>query len=185
MDSEEREGMVARADTSSPGDTGHAGYGRSSIREQTARARQAVREKGAELEQAVERKSGELRDAAMRRTDELTSSIGGRIDTFARALYRACDELRNEGQPALADVTGDAAGAVQRVGAYMDGRSSQEMISDLERTARTHPAYFVGGTFALGLLIGRFLKADQPETTEPFEPYGADRVDPELEEVAR
>ena len=147
-------------------DVGHEGYARSSVREQTARAKQRAREKGAELEETAGRKVDELKESAVRRTDELTTRMGGRVETLARALRRAGDGLRDEGEPRFAEMTDQAANRVERLGSYLEGQNPREMMEDIERSARSHPAYFVAGSFAVGLLIGRFLRSSEPETSE-------------------
>jgi hypothetical protein len=166
MENKEREESASTGDITSRVDTGQGVQARSAVREQTAHVKQLGMEKGTELKHAAERKADELKDAAMRRTDEITSSIGARMSMLARALNRACDELRDEGDSRLADMTGSTASYIERFGAYLDGRDTKGMISDVARSARSHPAFFVGGTFAMGLLIGRFLKADEPALGE-------------------
>jgi hypothetical protein len=147
-------------------DVSHEGYARSPIREQTARAKQRAREKGSELEETAGRKVDELKESAVRRTDELTTRMGGRVETLARALRRAGDGMREEGEPRFAEMTDRAANGVERFGSYLEGQNPREMMEDIERSARSHPAYFVAGSFAVGMLIGRFLRSGEPETSE-------------------
>ena len=148
-----------------PVDAGHEGYARSPVREQTARAKQRTKEKTAELKETAGHKAEELKQRAAQRTDEITTRMGGRIETVARALRRAGEDMRNEGEPRFADMTDRAASRVERFGSYLEDRNSRAMISDLEHSARSHPAYFVAGSFAVGLLLGRFLRSDEPEAT--------------------
>ena len=174
----------APGETTSRTDPGHPGYARSSVREQAARAKQRAMEKGTELKENVkdtaERKAEEIKEGATRRTDEITSRIGSRIEILARAIRRAGEELRNEGEPRFAEVTDEAAVNVERLGLYLEGREPHGMMTDARRTARNHPAYFVGSTFLLGLLVGRFLKADEPEPERrPQEPEGRFRGEDE------
>ena len=150
---------------------------RSSVRETTARAKERVKEKGEDLEEAAGQKAQELKEKAVRRTDELTSRMGGRIETLARALRRAGEDMRNEGEPRFADMTDRAAGRVERFGSYLENEDPRAMMSEIERSAREHPAYFVAGTFAVGLLIGRFLRSGEPEarrTNGRMETYSSD-----------
>lgn len=151
---------------SAPVDVAHEGYARSSIREQTARAKQRVREKSSELEETAGRKVDELKESAVRRTDEFTTRMGGRVEKLARALRRAGDGMREEGEPRFAEMTDRAANRVERFGSYLEGQNPRGMMEDIERSARSHPAYFVAGTFAVGLLIGRFLRSGEPEMSE-------------------
>jgi hypothetical protein len=88
------------------------------------------------------------------------------VETIARALRRAGDDMRNQGEPRFADLTDRAATRVERFGSYLHGQQPHAMLGDLERSARNHPAYFVAGTFAMGLLIGRFLRSGEPAALE-------------------
>lgn len=166
MDTEENrwEGRADGQESAPSVDVGHEGYVRSSIREQAARAKQRVRETGAGLEETAGRKVSELEESAVRRTGELTSRMGGRVESLARALRRAGVEMREEGEPRFAEMTDQAANRVERFGSYLERQDPREMMEDIERSARNHPAYFVAGSFAVGLLIGRFLRSGEPAT---------------------
>jgi hypothetical protein len=145
---------------------GQQGYARRPVREQAERAKQRAKDKTSELEETASRKAAELKERAVRKTDELTSRAGGRMDTIAHALRRAGDDMRNEGEPRIADLTDRAASRVERFGSYLARQNPHEMMEDLERSARDHPAYFVAGSFAVGLLIGRFLRSGEPSAFE-------------------
>jgi len=166
MEEKKWDGQPDGQESAASVDVEHEGYARSSVREQTARAKQRAREKGAELEETAGRKVDELKESAVRRTDELTTRMGGRVETLARALRRAGDGMRDEGEPRFAEMTDQAANRVERLGSYLEGQNPREMMEDIERSARSHPAYFVAGSFAVGLLIGRFLRSSEPETIE-------------------
>jgi ElaB/YqjD/DUF883 family membrane-anchored ribosome-binding protein len=131
------------------------------------------------MKESAGQKAEELKEKAVRRTDELTSRMGGRIETLARALRRAGEDMRNDGESRFAEMSDRAASRVERFGSYLENKDPHAMMSDIERSAREHPAYFVAGTFAVGLLIGRFLRAGDPETDEHsdgrLETYSSDR----------
>ena len=158
-------------------EAGQEGDATSSIREQTARAKQGAHEKKEELGEAAGRKADELKEKAARKTDELTTRVGGRVETLARALRRAGDDMRNEGEPRFADMTDRAASRVERFGSYLGQRNPQQMMTDIEESARSHPAYFVAGTFAVGLLLGRFLRSGDPGTGRRASYVGDGEVD--------
>src|SRR5690606_3681050 len=107
---------------------------------------------------------------------------GSTASRLARALRTAGGELRGDGEERIARLTDEAAGQVERVGRYLGGGDTRAMVSDLERAARSNPALFVGGTFALGLLAGRFLRAGEPSAaptgpTPGTEPWRAELTD--------
>ena len=179
-DSEARTGGES-AGAGAPDETssaeGRTSYARSAVREQTDRLKQRAREKGSEMKETAQRRAEELKHEAERRGDELTSRLGERASVFARALRRAGDELRSEGEPRIAEMTENAAEQVERMSGYLDGRQPNQMLGDLERMARQNPAFFIGGTFALGLLMGRVLRAGEPAAEVVFEPEGDWGVD--------
>jgi hypothetical protein len=74
--------------------------------------------------------------------------------------------MREEGESRFAEMTDGAANRVERLGSYLESQDPRAMMEDLERSARSHPAYFVAGSFAVGLLLGRFLRAGEPESHE-------------------
>jgi ElaB/YqjD/DUF883 family membrane-anchored ribosome-binding protein len=145
---------------------GYQGDARSSVREKTERVKQRAKEMSTELKETAGQKAEELKERAVHKTDELTSRAGGRMETIARALRRAGDDMRNEGEPQIADMTDRAASRIERFGSYLEGHDTHAMIGDLERSAKDHPAYFVAATFAVGLLIGRFLRSGEPSAFE-------------------
>jgi hypothetical protein len=122
----------------------------------------------------VRRRAGEAKERATERADEMTAKAGTRLTGVARALRRAGDELRTGGDERLASLTEDFAGQVEKMGSYLEHENPGRMMADLERLARQNPAFFVGGTFAAGLLLGRFLRADEPrpDVDIVFEPEG-------------
>ena len=56
-----------------------------------------------------------------------------------------------------------AADTIQQASKYLENKSVGEVVSDVEDFARREPLIFLGGTFAVGLLLGRFLKASAPD----------------------
>lgn len=148
------------------------GYARSSIREQTDRMKERAREAGREARETAGRKAEELKQRAAQATDELTSRVGTRVAALARALRRAGEELRGEGETRFAELMEQGARQMERIGSYLDGRQPNDMLADLEDMARRTPALFVGSTFALGVLAGRWLRADEPAAEVVFEPEG-------------
>jgi hypothetical protein len=122
----------------------------------------------------VREKADELKGQASERVDEATTRMGGRIGGIARAIRRAGEELRGDGDERLASLTDELAGQVERMGSYLEEENPGRMLQDLERMAKGNPALFVGGTFAVGMLLGRFLRADEPDADVDivFEPEG-------------
>jgi hypothetical protein len=147
--------------------SGRAGYARAQARSRMDAVGGRAREKASEL-------TGGLKEKAAERAEEVAARATTRVSGIARAVRRAGEELRAEGDERLASLTEDMAAQIERVGSWLDGKSSERMLGDLEAMAKRSPAFFVGGTFAAGLLLGRFLRADEPreDVDIVFEPEG-------------
>lgn len=114
------------------------------------------------LDRAVEKKD-ELKQRASTVADERRTGVAERASSISRALHGAADTLRENGEPQLSDWVHQAAGQVERVVGYLEGKRVDGMAHDLEGLARSNPALFLGGTYVAGLALGRFLRATSPE----------------------
>jgi hypothetical protein len=56
-----------------------------------------------------------------------------------------------------------AAGQVERLASHVDSNDTNGVMREIENIARDNPAAFTGGTFAAGLLLGRFLRSSRPD----------------------
>jgi ElaB/YqjD/DUF883 family membrane-anchored ribosome-binding protein len=116
-----------------------------------------IRQKGGrvveETRQQVERQVEGQKDRA---TEQL-----GRVRT---ALEQTSDNLRDQGDDAMARYVGQAARRVEDLSGYLRNRSVGDMISAAEYYARREPALFLGGAMLIGLLGARFLKSSSPSS---------------------
>lgn len=87
------------------------------------------------------------------------------IGSVAEALRSTADQLRSKNQGAVTDYVAGAADRVESASRYLSSRNLGQVVGDVERFARREPVIFLGGTFAIGLMLGRFLKASAPEAT--------------------
>jgi len=124
----------------------------------TAKAREAR----AEVRNAMDSFS----DEASVRADSWSTALGERTRGLAHALRSASTELREQGERGVSDMAGSAADQIDRMSGYLEDENPGGMIGDLERIARDNPVAFLGTTFALGLLGGRFLRSSSPETDD-------------------
>jgi len=112
----------------------------------------------------------EMRALARRRKNLLAERLGG----IASALRDAGQRLEDEALPAtaparsiavdagtrgLCELAVRAAEQVDEASGYLRRREVRELVRDLEAFARRHPAAFVGGSLATGLLLARFFKS--------------------------
>lgn len=87
------------------------------------------------------------------------------MGSVAGAIRNTGDQLRGSPVAGVADYLTQAADTVQGASKYLENKSVGEVVSDVESFARREPLIFLGGTFAVGLLLGRFLKSASPAAT--------------------
>jgi hypothetical protein len=85
------------------------------------------------------------------------------MESVALALRQTGQHLQEQDQAALSGYAESAAEALERFSGYMSQRDINQMIGGVEDFARRQPMLFLGSTFALGLLAGRFLKSSSPD----------------------
>jgi hypothetical protein len=137
--------------------------------ELTGKVKAKASEQAEELKATAMEKKDELKDRAAAKVDEEKYNLGIRVQALARALHQAGESLERDGENGLARWGHQAAEQVERFSGYLDRRDFNGFVGDLENSARDNPGTFVGGSFAAGLLVARFLRASRPdaETAQP------------------
>lgn len=128
-----------------------------------------------------------MRSLADTGREELADQLGG----LGRALHSAGGTLRDEEQGQAGhygELIGDQ---LERASRYLREHDAGAMIGQIEGFARRQPLLFLGGCVAVGLAVGRFLKAgpggeETPtgvtgEVRSPYEPPSVETVSPPLE----
>lgn len=139
------------------------------------RAREVASTKSRDLlDRAVEQKD-ELKQRAAGMADDRRLQAADRAGSISRALQGAADSLRESGEPQLSSWVSQAAGQVERIVGYMQGKPADGMLHDFEDLARRNPALFLGGTYLAGMAVGRFLRASSPQPVADGMADGQDR----------
>lgn len=127
-------------------------------------------EEGSSLRESKEQlrtKAQELKEEVTSTAEEQVSrgkaQASGKAHAIASALRDAGDSLEQQGEDQLARWGRQTADQVERMASYFDRNDLSGLVEDLESTARSNTAAFVGGTFAAGLMLGRFLRASAPQ----------------------
>lgn len=130
-----------------------------------------------------------MRSLADTGREELADQLGG----LGRALHSAGGTLRDEEQGQAGhygELIGDQ---LERASRYLRDHDAGAMIGQIEGFARRQPLLFLGGCVAVGLAVGRFLKAGpggeetstptgvMGEVRSPYEPPSVETVSPPLE----
>jgi ElaB/YqjD/DUF883 family membrane-anchored ribosome-binding protein len=99
--------------------------------------------------------------------DQRSTQAGEQMRSLAAALRRSEAQLAQEGGSGT-QLTGQVAERVDRLGAYLQQTTSDDLIRDVERFARRRPWMLAGlGTLA-GLAAARFVKASSEQRYGPY-----------------
>jgi ElaB/YqjD/DUF883 family membrane-anchored ribosome-binding protein len=94
--------------------------------------------------------------------DQRSTDVGSQARTAAAALRRSSDEMRSQGGKG-AEYVEQAASQVERVGAYLESRSGDALLRDLEDFARRRPWMLASLGVVGGLALSRFMKASSED----------------------
>lgn len=117
--------------------------------------------------QQAKYKAEEYADRVQGRATEVARSqkthAAEELGTVAGAFRETGQHLRSQDQSAMANTvaqyTDRLAEQVDRFAQQLRQKDVNELISDVEHMARQQPAIFLGGAFAAGILLARFLKS--------------------------
>lgn len=123
------------------------------------RAKGSVREMRDDLKSQVREQTDRAKDSATRFASERKHTLAGTIEALATAFDSAASTLGERHEPRLADWTREISGRARRLASYLEENDTRGLVTDLEGSAREHPAAFVGSSFAAGVAAGRFLRS--------------------------
>ena len=113
-----------------------------------------------------ERAVREARAAMQRSAEQVAERFGEGKNTAARqalgvaqALRTTADQLERQSQGSIASYARSAANVVERVGDSLERKSPSQMLNDVERICREHPAAIGLGAIVLGFLGARVLRS--------------------------
>jgi uncharacterized protein YjbJ (UPF0337 family) len=149
---DEEEGSMTNATEEAGQEEGLAGQASAKVQD----AATVVQEKASELR---EQGSVRLRD----QFDERSTQAGAQVRSLAEALRRSGDDLRNEGNGSAAQLTGQIADRIERIGDYLEQKSGGELMRDVETFARRRPWMLAGIGMLAGVAGARFVKASSEQ----------------------
>jgi ElaB/YqjD/DUF883 family membrane-anchored ribosome-binding protein len=91
--------------------------------------------------------------------DQRSTQAGSQVRSLAEALRRSGNDLSDEGNSNAAQLTGPAADRIERVGSYLEQKSGDELMRDIETFARKRPWMLAGIGMLAGMAAARFIKA--------------------------
>lgn len=115
------------------------------------------------MDQAQEKAKSALAD----RKSQAAEGLG----TVAHAIRQTGENLREQDQATfVAQYADKLADQVERFSTQLRDRDVEQFVTDAEDFARRQPGLFIGGAFALGVFLARFLKSSSRHG-EPVEGY--------------
>jgi hypothetical protein len=117
-----------------------------------AQTAEQAQQKAKEITQQAQEQA---KSAAASRKEQAAEGLQG----IAQAFRQTGETLRQENQGAIADYSEKMASQIERFSSYLEERDVDQLLGDAEGFARRHPEAFLGGAFAFGLLLGRFIKS--------------------------
>ena len=95
------------------------------------------------------------RERAVREADKRLDTVGEKLGHFASKLEHAFDE---EGSSTERQVAQRAAGLVRQVSNRIEGKSTEQLLSEAREQFRHRPGLMTAGLVAIGFIGGRLLK---------------------------
>ena len=113
----------------------------------------------------AQEKASELRDqgsARLREQFDQRSQRGAQARSLAEALRRSGNDLSSEGKRGR-EADRQAADRIERVGIYLEQKSGDEVMRDIETFARRRPWMLAGLGMLAGVAAARFMKASSEQ----------------------
>ena len=152
-DSTSRAGGAQRASSDASGTATEA------LRSTAEQVTERIKEKAGELKQQAKDTAQEMRDRARSAADQQKHAAVGRVEGIAHALRTASDELRDQGQPIVAEYSRYAAEGLESMAQSLDRRQVGDFVNGIEQFARERPVAFIGGAMVAGFALARFMKS--------------------------
>ena len=113
----------------------------------------SAKDKASEISDQVSSKASDLKNQATDRTDE-------GLDQASDGLGQAADKLREQAEgdgpvPAQAAMVADK---LDQAAGYLQGKDTNEIISDLEEFVRSKPLESVLGAVAIGFVLAKIVR---------------------------
>lgn len=137
--------------------TGSAKGRKAQVKQAATQAADAIKSEAQSFAQTAQER---LRDEAQKRTETATKTLGD----FAGAIRRAGDELSQNNHSPAAKLVGQAADGLERLSLSLADKRPEELLDGVRDFGRQHPLAFIAGGVLVGVALGRFVRASEPET---------------------
>jgi hypothetical protein len=147
-----------------PADTGAepTGGGAETAEEKAAHLRDRAKETASDLKRRAGKATADMRHRARSVAMDQKDAAAGRMTGVARALRGASDDLRDQGQPMIAEYSRHLAEGLESMADSLTRRDLDDLVGSVENFARARPAAFLGGAVVAGFALARFMKSSSP-----------------------
>jgi hypothetical protein len=101
------------------------------------------------------------------------SQVRDQIRTFAQAVHKAGDHLRDQQQMGMSNRLDQFGQKIDHAADYVMHKSPRDLLDDLGHLALRRPAWVLGGAFLAGMFGARFLKSSARK--DPQQSFGGGR----------
>lgn len=161
-------------------DTGTAG--------RKAQAKQLVGEAGQALKAEAQSFASAAQDRVRAEAQKGTQAGAKTLGDFANAVRRAGDELAGADQSPASRLVQQAADGLENLSRNLSDKEPGDLLNAVRDFGRRNPAAFIGGAVLVGLAVGRFARASEPQAsgfrTEPMSFIEDDGRQPSAETLA-
>jgi hypothetical protein len=149
-----------------------------SPQQQIARAAESANKAAARLGEGAEHatsvaieKVRQVRDEAQSGIEQQRAEVADRIRRLGGVLRAGSESLRAD-DPLAQQLFASAGDRIDQVAEYLGSVTPRELANDITSLARSRPGLFFGGSFILGLALGRFVKSSASGTPSGFDDRG-------------
>ncbi|MBS7458858.1 hypothetical protein [Coralloluteibacterium stylophorae] len=114
--------------------------------------------------EAAQQAKQQAKDEGRARAEQVQGQAADRLERVADGARAAAEELAGDDIGHASEYISDVADRISGLSRTLREKSGDELIRDVRRIAREHPALFIGGSVALGLGLARFARASNRHT---------------------
>lgn len=98
----------------------------------------------------------DLKDEALEGARGAQRKTSESMHSFAEAIRKAGDELKEKDEGPVAELLSHAAGGLDQMSRAIGQKRLEDMVTDVRNFGKQHPGAFVMGSVLLGIALGRF-----------------------------
>lgn len=132
-------------------------------REQTQEMKQEARQTAEQAREEAQSMVEAQKRRMSRMADEQKGRAVHKVSALAEALKASGERLRQNDESRMAEYVERASDSLNSYAQRLRDRDLQEMYREAKDMARRNPSLFLGGAFALGFALTRFLKSSEEE----------------------